>query len=113
MEIIKTLGLFIITALAEIIGCYLPYLCIKEGKSLWLLFPAAISLVTFVWLLTLHPQAAGRVYAAYGGIYICVALTWLWVVDAIRPTFTDWVGVMICLIGVIVIMFGREFISST
>ncbi len=112
MEIIKTLGLFIITALAEIIGCYLPYLCIKEGKSLWLLFPAAISLVIFVWLLTLHPQAAGRVYAAYGGIYICVALMWLWVVDAIRPTLTDWVGVMICLIGVIVIMFGRQFISS-
>ena len=78
MEIAKTLSLFVVTALAEIIGCYLPYLWLREGKSFWLLLPAAISLVVFVWLLTLHPQAAGRVYAAYGGVYISVALMWLW-----------------------------------
>ncbi|WP_295626921.1 YnfA family protein [uncultured Nitrosomonas sp.] len=111
MEIIKTLSLFVVTALAEIIGCYLPYLYLKEGKSLWLLFPAVVSLALFVWLLTLHPQAAGRVYAAYGGVYICVALMWLWVIDAIRPVITDWIGVGICLVGVIVIMFGRQFIK--
>lgn len=108
MDILKTLGLFVVTALAEIIGCYLPYLYLKGGKPFWLLFPAAISLVIFVWLLTLHPQAAGRVYAAYGGVYICVALMWLWAVDAIRPAMTDWIGVGICLIGVIVIMYGRQ-----
>ncbi|PSJ17397.1 YnfA family protein [Nitrosomonas supralitoralis] len=111
MEILKTLSLFVVTALAEIIGCYLPYLCLKEGKSLWLLFPAVISLALFVWLLTLHPQAAGRVYAAYGGVYICMALMWLWVIDAIRPTITDWIGVGVCMIGVIVIMFGRQLIK--
>lgn len=110
MEIIKTLSLFVVTALAEIIGCYLPYLYLKEGKSYWLLFPAAISLALFVWLLTLHPQAAGRVYAAYGGVYICVALIWLWAIDAVRPVITDWIGVSICLIGVIIIMFGRQII---
>ncbi|PXW81591.1 small multidrug resistance family-3 protein [Nitrosomonas sp. Nm84] len=108
MEILKTLSLFIATAFAEIIGCYLPYLWLKEGKSIWLLLPAAISLGIFVWLLTLHPQAAGRVYAAYGGVYICVALMWLWVIDAVRPAVTDWVGVLICLAGAMVIMYGRQ-----
>ena len=110
MEILKTFGLFVITALAEIIGCYLPYLWLREGKSFWLLIPAAISLGAFVWLLTLHPQAAGRVYAAYGGVYIGVALMWLWAIDAVRPTVTDWIGVTICLIGVIIIMYGRQLI---
>lgn len=110
MEILKMIGLFVVTAVAEIIGCYLPYLWLKQGKSFWLLFPAAVSLLFFVWLLTLHPQAAGRVYAAYGGIYICVALMWLWAVNDIRPVLSDWIGVGFCLIGVIVIMYGRQAI---
>lgn len=63
-------------------------------------------LVAFVWLLTLHPHAAGRVYAAYGGVYISVALMWLWAVDAVRPTLTDWVGVAMCLLGSAIIMLG-------
>ncbi|MBC2693484.1 YnfA family protein [Pseudomonas kielensis] len=80
---IKTLALFAITAVAEIVGCYLPYLWLKQGKSIWLLIPAGASLALFAWLLSLHPAAAGRVYAAYGGIYIGVAIIWLWVVDGI------------------------------
>ena len=109
MEIMKTLGLFSVTALAEIIGCYLPYLWLKQGQSVWLLIPAAISLAAFAWLLTLHPQAAGRVYAAYGGVYVSVALLWLWAVDSIRPTVTDWVGVGVILIGMTIIMFGHRY----
>lgn len=66
--IAKTLGLFFITAIAEIIGCYLPYLWLKKDGSAWLLIPAAISLAVFAWLLTLHPAESGRVYAAYGGV---------------------------------------------
>ena len=108
MEILKILGLFIVTALAEIIGCYLPYLWLKEDKSAWLLLPAAISLAMFAWLLTLHPHAAGRVYAAYGGVYISVAIMWLWAVDSVRPTTTDFVGVGVCLIGMVIIMFGTN-----
>ncbi|MDX8404579.1 MAG: YnfA family protein [Mariprofundus sp.] len=104
----KTLGLFFVTALAEIIGCYLPYLWLKEDKSIWLLIPAAVSLAAFAWLLTLHPNAAGRVYAAYGGVYISVALMWLWLVDSVRPTTTDWIGVGISLIGMSIIMFGSR-----
>lgn len=106
MEIVKALLLFVATAVAEIIGCYFPYLWLKKDASSWLLIPAAVSLVVFVWLLTLHPHAAGRVYAAYGGVYVSVALIWLWAVDSIRPTVTDWVGVAIILIGMAVIMSG-------
>tara|TARA_R110002110_G_scaffold31686_1_gene111201 strand:- start:98 stop:430 length:333 start_codon:yes stop_codon:yes gene_type:complete len=108
MEFLKTVGLFAITAIAEIVGCYLPYLWLKQGRSVLLLVPAAFSLAVFAWLLTLHPHAAGRVYAAYGGVYISVALMWLWVVDSVRPTITDWIGVGVCLIGVAIIMFGAR-----
>lgn len=106
MEILKTFGLFILTAIAEIIGCYLPYLWLKQGYSVWLLVPAAVALAAFAWLLTLHPHAAGRVYAAYGGVYIAVALAWLWAVDSVRPSLTDWVGVSVSLLGMAIIMFG-------
>ena len=106
MDVLKTFGLFSVTALAEIVGCFLPYLVLRQGKSAWLLIPAALSLVLFAWLLTLHPTAAGRVYAAYGGVYIGVAILWLWAVDGIRPTTTDWVGVTVSLVGMGIIMFG-------
>jgi small multidrug resistance family-3 protein len=106
MLVAKTFGLFLITALAEIVGCYLPYLWLKKGASAWVLVPAAISLAVFAWLLTLHPAASGRVYAAYGGVYIAVALAWLWVVDGVRPTVWDFTGVLVCLCGAAIIMFG-------
>ena len=62
------------TAIAEILGCYLPYLWLKERVSALALIPAALSLAAFAWLLSLHPGAAGRTYAAYGGVYVSVAL---------------------------------------
>ncbi len=70
LEFLKILGLFIVTALAEIVGCYLPWLVLTQGRPRWLLIPAAVSLALFAWLLTLHPGAAGRIYAAYGGVYV-------------------------------------------
>lgn len=106
MDLLKTLGLFVATALAEIVGCYLPYLWLREGRSAWLLLPAAASLAVFAWLLTLHPTAAGRVYAAYGGVYVGVAILWLWAVDRVTPTTTDLVGVAVCLLGMGIIMWG-------
>lgn len=106
MDAAKTFLLFTVTAVAEIVGCYLPYLWLKQGRSAWLLVPAAASLALFSWLLTLHPTAAGRVYAAYGGVYIAVAMVWLMLVDKVRPTTTDWVGVAVSLIGMAIIMFG-------
>jgi small multidrug resistance family-3 protein len=108
MELLKTLGLFVATALAEIVGCYLPYVWLKQDRSAWLLVPASVSLAVFVWLLTLHPHASGRVYAAYGGVYIGIALCWLWVVDSVRPTWTDWLGVSVCLHGAGIIIAGSR-----
>ncbi|RJF95684.1 hypothetical protein D3871_20100 [Noviherbaspirillum saxi] len=71
------LGLFFAAAVAELVGCYLPLLWLSSKGATWLLLPAALSLVIFVWLLTLHPAASARVYATYGAIYIATALGWL------------------------------------
>jgi small multidrug resistance family-3 protein len=103
MELIKITGLFVVTALAEIVGCYLPWLVLKQNKSGWLLLPAALSLALFAWLLTLHPTAAGRTYAAYGGVYIAVALLWLRIVDSVALTKWDITGAAIALIGMAII----------
>lgn len=106
MLILRTFGLFAVTALAEIVGCYLPYLWLKRSGSPWLLLPAFVSLALFAWLLTLHPTAAGRVYAAYGGVYIGVAILWLWLVDGSRPTRWDLLGAAIAVVGMVIIMFA-------
>lgn len=106
MPELKIFSLFLVTAVAEIVGCYLPYLWIKEGKSIWLLIPAALSLVIFVWLLSIHPTATGRVYAAYGGAYIFVAILWLWIIEGITPTRWDVVGALVALTGMAIIMFA-------
>jgi small multidrug resistance family-3 protein len=106
VAVLKTFALFALTAVAEILGCYLPWLWLKEGKSIWLLLPAALSLATFAWLLTLHPTAAGRVYAAYGGVYICVAVLWLWAVDGIKPSWWDLAGSAVAVTGMLIIMFA-------
>lgn len=103
---LKTIALFCVTAVAEIVGCYLPYLWLTQGKSTWLLIPAAFSLAAFAWLLSLHPAAAGRVYAAYGGVYIAMAILWLWIVEGITPTVWDLVGACVSLAGMAIIMFA-------
>jgi small multidrug resistance family-3 protein len=106
MLILRTLGLFLITAVAEIVGCYLPYLWLKKGASAWLLLPGLASLVLFAWLLAQHPAASGRVYAAYGGVYVAVALGWLWAVDGLTPTRWDIAGVLLAIAGMAVIVWG-------
>ena len=99
----RTLLLYFVTAMAEIVGCYLPWLVLKQGRSVWLLVPAALSLAAFAWLLTLHPTAAGRTYAAYGGMYIAVALVWLRVVDGVALTRWDVAGAGVALVGMAII----------
>jgi small multidrug resistance family-3 protein len=106
MLILKTFGLFVVTAVAEIVGCYLPYLWLKRSASAWLLIPAAASLALFAWLLTLHPTAAGRVYAAYGGVYVAVAILWLWLVDGNRPSAWDLIGAGVAVAGMTIIMLA-------
>ena len=103
-ELAKVSLLFAVTALAEIVGCYLPWLILKQGKSPWLILPAAVSLALFTWLLTLHPNAAGRTYAAYGGVYIAVALLWLRLIDGQTLSRWDVAGAGIALLGMAVIV---------
>ena len=99
MAALTVTALFALTAVAEILGCYLPWLVLKEGKPIWLLVPAACSLALFAWLLTLHPTAAGRTYAAYGGMYIVVALAWLYLVEQQALTRWDLIGAAVALCG--------------
>ena len=104
--LLLTSALFVLTAVAEIVGCYLPWLWLNQRASPWVLVPAAGSLVLFVWLLTLHPAASGRVYAAYGGVYVATALVWLWLVDGIKPTLWDISGAGLALAGMAVIVLA-------
>lgn len=94
-------------AFAEIGGCFAVWSWLRLGKSVWVLLPGAGCLALFAWLLTLSPtDAAGRAYAAYGGIYICASLLWLWAVEGVRPDRWDTGGAILCLAGAGVILFG-------
>lgn len=108
MHLARTFALFVVTAIAEIVGCYLPYLWLRQGASSWLLIPAAVSLAAFAWLLTLHPAASGRIYAAYGGVYVVVALVWLRVIDGIPLRTSDVVGGVMTLTGMAIIALGAS-----
>jgi small multidrug resistance family-3 protein len=98
--------LFTLTAVAEIVGCYLPYLWLRRGASSLLLLPAALSLAAFAWLLTLHPTGASRTYAAYGGVYVTAAIAWLWLVEKQRPTAWDFLGAAVSLSGMAIIVLA-------
>jgi small multidrug resistance family-3 protein len=106
--VLKTTGLFVVTAVAEILGCYLFALALRTPRTLLWLLPAALSLTLFAWLLTLHPAAAGRVYAAYGAVYVSVALLWLRVVDGMPLTPRDLVGAVVLLTGMGILMGGKS-----
>ncbi|MGV6872985.1 YnfA family protein [Pseudochelatococcus sp. B33] len=94
-------------ALAEIAGCFSFWAWLRLGKPIWWLVPGALSLMAFAWLLTLvESDAAGRAYAAYGGIYIAASLIWLWTIEGVRPDRWDLTGAGICLVGAAVILAG-------
>lgn len=101
----RTFLLYLVTALAEIVGCYAVYAWLRLQGSAWWLLPAVLCLAAFAWLLTLHDAASGRVYAAYGGVYVAASLAWLWAVDGIRPTVWDAAGVGVALLGMGLIAF--------
>jgi len=109
MALVRTPLLFVLTAVAEITGCYLPYLWLRRGQAVWLLAPAALSLACFAWLLTLHPLAAGRTYAAYGGVYVATAMAWLWLVEGVRPDRWDLLGAVVSVTGMAIIAFAPRF----
>lgn len=102
----KTAVLFFVTAVAEILGCYLAYLYLRQGASAWVLLPAGVSLCVFVWLLTLPDSAAGRIYAAYGGVYVATAVLWLWLIEGHRPDAWDLIGAGVAIAGMGIILFA-------
>lgn len=102
--LVTTAGLFLLTAVAEILGCYLTNLVVKHQRTPWLLIPAALCLALFAWLLTLHPTATGRVYAAYGAVYVAVALTWLRLGEGVPFSRRDLLGSAVILSGMAILM---------
>jgi len=102
-----TIALYIAAALAEIAGCFAFWAWLRLGRSAWWLLPGTLSLVLFAALLTLVPTAAaGRAYAAYGGIYILLSLAWLWLAEGVRPDRFDVAGAVVCLGGAAIILFA-------
>lgn len=103
---------FFFAALFEIAGCYGFWMWLRQGKSVWWVVPAVLSLVVFALLLTkVEAVYAGRAYAAYGGIYIVTSIAWLAVVERIRPLGSDWLGLGLCVIGATIILLGPRFSS--
>jgi len=103
----RTLAAYIGAALAEIAGCFAFWAWLRLDKSAWWLVPGMLSLALFAFLLTLvESAAAGRTYAAYGGIYIAASLAWLILVEGVQPDRWDVSGVMLCLLGAAVIVAG-------
>lgn len=103
----RTFAIYIGAALAEIAGCFAFWAWLRLGKPAWVLVPGLVSLALFAWLLTFaDSSAAGRAYAAYGGVYIAASLAWLWAAEGVRPDRWDVTGALICLIGAAVILFG-------
>jgi small multidrug resistance family-3 protein len=100
-----TLFIYPLAALAEIAGCFAFWAWLKLDRSPLWLAPGILSLALFAWLLTLVPsEAAGRAYAAYGGVYIAASLIWLWLVEGQRPDRFDLTGAAICIVGAAVIL---------
>jgi small multidrug resistance family-3 protein len=105
----KTLLAYVGAAVAEIAGCFAFWAWLRLDKPIWWLLPGVAALVLFAWLLTLvDSAAAGRAYAAYGGIYIVASLAWLWGVEGLRPDRWDLTGAAICLAGAAVIIAGSR-----
>src|SRR2546423_8829541 len=103
----QTLFAYVGAAIAEIAGCFTLWAYIRLGKPVWWLIPGTTSLLLFAYLLTLvDSPAAGRTYAAYGGIYIGASLAWLWGIERLRPDRWDVIGAALCLAGAAVIIAG-------
>ncbi len=104
---IRAAAIYTAAAVFEIAGCFSLWLWLREGRSGWWILPGTVSLLIFAALLTLsNASLAGRAYAAYGGVYICASLAWLWLVEGVRPDRWDALGALVCLAGAAIILFG-------
>ncbi len=105
MLIAKSLFFFLLAGLCEIGGGYLVWLWLREGRSFWLGGLGGILLIIYGMIPTLQTASFGRVYAAYGGIFIALSILWGWQVDKTTPDRYELLGGAIVLLGVLVIMY--------
>ena len=102
-----TVLVYAAAALFEISGCFSVWAWLRLGRSAWWLAPGAVALALFAWLLTrVETEAAGRAFAAYGGLYIGASLLWMWAAEGQRPDRFDLVGAALCLAGAGMILYG-------
>jgi small multidrug resistance family-3 protein len=106
MVIAKSLFYFVLAGLCEIGGGYLVWLWLREQRSVWLAVVGSVVLFAYGVIPTLQPANFGRVYAAYGGIFIALSILWGWQVDKVVPDKFDLLGGSIALVGVLVIMYS-------
>jgi len=106
MSVVNSLGLFVLAGLCEIGGGYLVWLWFREGRPLAYGIAGAAILILYGIIPTFQPAHFGRVYAAYGGMFIFLSLFWGWALDGVRPDQFDIIGAAICLIGMAVIMYA-------
>lgn len=105
MTLIKSFAYFLLAGLFEIGGGYLIWLWLREHKSIWYAAAGAIILVLYGVIPTLQPANFGRVYAAYGGVFIVLSILWGWRIDQVKPDRFDIIGGMFALVGVLIIMY--------
>ncbi len=103
----RSWAVYATAAVAEIGGCYAVWAVTRLGASAWWLAPGVVLLLAFAWLLTLvEAAAAGRAFAAYGGVYILASLAWMWGMEGLRPDRWDIAGAMLCIAGAAVILLA-------
>ncbi|XSG77102.1 YnfA family protein [Herpetosiphon llansteffanensis] len=107
MQIFRAISLFILAGLAEIAGGYLVWQWLRADRSIWFGVLGAILLIGYGILPTLQPQvwSFGRVYAAYGGVFIVLSLAWCWLVDHNPPDQPSLIGACLALVGAAVILY--------
>ncbi|MDI3464858.1 MAG: Protein of unknown function UPF0060 [Nitrospira sp.] len=106
MSVLSSLGLFVLAGLCEIGGGYLIWLALRENRHWTYAAISAVVIVLYGIIPTLQPAHLGRVYAAYGGMFIVLSLLWGWGIDGVRPDRYDAIGAIICLSGMLVMMYA-------
>lgn len=107
MDVPRSLALFTLAAIAEIGGAYLVWQAVREGRPWWLALVGGLSLFAYGFAASFQPDPNfGRVLAAYGGVFVVGSLAWGVVFDGFRPDRYDVFGALVCLVGVLIIMYS-------